>query len=222
VLVLLVKKHDGSWRFCVDYRALNQQTVKDKFPILVVEELLDGLKGAHYFTKLDLHFGYHQVCMHVEDIEKTAFRTHEGHFEFLVMPLGLTNASATFQSLMKSVLRPFLRKFVLVFFDDILIYSPNWSSHLQHLNAVFSALRANHLRLKLSKCSFARPTVTYLGHVISAAVVAMDQDKVAAITSWPQPRAARGLRRFLGLADYYCRFIQGFATVAAPLTKPLK
>ena len=160
--------------------------------------------------------------MHADDVEKTAFRTHEGHFEFLVMPFGLSNALATFQSLMNTVLRPFLRKFVLVFFDDILIYSPSWSTHLQHINAVLTALRDHHLRLKRSKCDFATTSVHYLGHVISAAGVAMNQEKVAAVATWPQPGNVRALRGFLCLAGYYRWFIKDYGSVAAPLTALLK
>ena len=176
-LVLLVRKCDGSWHFCVDYRALNIKTVCDKFPIPIVEGLLDELKSAVFFTKLDLRSGYHQARMHPDDIAKMAFRNHDGHFEFLVMPFGLTNALSTFQVLMNVVLQLFLCRCVLVFFDDILIFSRSWLEHLEHVRAVFLALRQHGLVLKRSKYSFGEQRIQYLGHVIADGVVAMDTDK---------------------------------------------
>jgi hypothetical protein len=176
--VLLVKKPDGSWRFCVDYRALNALTIKDAFPIPVVDELLDELHGACFFTKLDLRSGYHQVRMRPIDVHKTA---HDGLYEFLVMAFGLCNAPATFQAMMNDVLRPFLCRFVLVFFDDILIYNRTWADHLPYLRAVFGALQQHQLFVKRSKCAFAASSIAYLGHVGSAAGVAMDPAKVQAV-----------------------------------------
>jgi hypothetical protein len=195
------------------------KTVKDKFPIPVVEELLDELRGASFFTKLDLRFGYHQVLMHPDNVEMTAFRTHQGLFEFLIMPFSLTNAPAMFQALMSDVLRPFLRWFVLVFFDDILIYSSVWSEHLRHVHLVFEQLQAHKLYLKKSKCFFGARSVAYLGRVISADGVAMDGEKVQVVLSWPPPTTIRAVHAFLGLAGYYRRFIKDYGATVAPLTQ---
>jgi hypothetical protein len=220
--VLLVKKHDDSWRFCVDYRALNDKTIKDKFPIPVVNELLDKPHGTTFFTKLGLRSAYHQVHTHQGDVAKTVFRTHQGLFEFLVMSFGLTNSSATFQALMNDVLQPFLQRFVLVFFNDILIYSSSWSEHLRHIRIIFDKLQEHQLVLKRSKCFFGERSGGYLGHTISVDGVAMDKDKVQAVLTWIVPSSVCVVRVFLGLASYYCRFIKDYGTITAPLMKLLR
>jgi hypothetical protein len=156
--------------------------------------------------------------MDAADIEKTTFRTHHGHFEFLVMPFGLTNAQATFQALMNDVLHDLIRVFVLVFFDDILIFNHSWSSHLQHVRVVLQRLRKHNLAVKQSKCSFGATMVQYLGHVISVQGVAMDADKVEAVRAWPLPQTVRAIRGFLRLTGYYWKFIQSYGDIAAPLT----
>ena len=173
--------------------------MKEKLPILIINELLDELHAARYISKLDLRSCYHQIRIHPPNISKTAFCTHHGHYEFLVMPLELTNAPSTFQFLMNDIFKRYLRQFVLVFFDNILIYSSSWEDHLQHVKIILDILQSHNLFLKMEKCQFGQTQIKYLGHLIDVEAVSVDPQKVAAMMEWPKPKTPKALRGFLGL-----------------------
>lgn len=216
--VLFVKKKDGSMRMCIDYRELNKVTIKNKYPLPRIDDLFDQLQGASYFSKIDLRSGYHQLKVREEDVPKTAFRTRYGHYEFLVMPFGLTNAPAAFMDMMNRVCRSMLDKSVIVFIDDILVYSKSESDHVKHLREMLETLRQERLYAKFSKCEFWLRQVQFLGHTISCDGVSVDPSKIEAIQKWEQPKNASEVRSFLGLAGYYRRFIRDFSKIAVPLT----
>lgn len=220
--VTLAKKADGTWRFCVDYRKLNSLTKEAKYPLPRIEDCLDQLRGAVFFTKLDLRSGYWQVRVREEDVEKTAFRTHMGHHEFLVVPMGLQGAPSCFQRLMNHYFRAYLGKFVLVYLDDILIYSRTKEEHLQHIRLVLALLREKKLYAKSSKCDLFREEVSFLGFLVKAGLVSTDPRKVQVVKDWQPPKTVRELRSFLGLCNFYRKFVKDYAKIAKPLTDILK
>jgi len=217
--VLLVKKKDGSSRLCVDYRQLNKLTIKNKYPLPRIDDLLDQLRGAGVFSKIDLRSGYHQILVKLEDVQKTAFRSRYGHYEYVVMPFAVTNAPTVFVDYMNRIFRPYLDKFVVVFIDDILIYSRNKEEHAGHLRIVLEMLREHQLYGKLSKCEFWLDEVQFLGHVISSHGIVVDPSKVETVLKWERPRIVTEVRSFLGLAGYYRRFVEGFSKMVSPLTQ---
>ncbi|KAL0172892.1 hypothetical protein M9458_033203, partial [Cirrhinus mrigala] len=217
-----VGKNDGGLRPCIDYRQLNSQVIQQPYPLPLVPAALEELRGAQVFTKLDLRSAYNLVRIRAGDEWKTAFMTPTGHCEYRVMPYGLSISPSVFQTFMNEVFREFLHRFVIVYIDDILIYSRNMAEHRHHVQQVFHKLREHRLYLKLEKCEFHRPSVHFLGYIISAEGVQMDQGKISVIQEWPQPLTVKELQRFLGFANFYRRFIKDYSTITAPLTSLLR
>ena len=218
----MLKKKDGTLRLCVDYRKLNKMMVKNKYLLPKIDDLFDQLKGASVFSKIDLRSRYHQLRIKDVDVHKTTFRTRYGHYEFLVMPFGLTYAQTTFMDLMNCVFRPYVDRFVMVFIDDILVYSKDREDHDTHLLVVLEILRNEQLYEKLSKCEFWLREVSFLGHIVSEEGIQVNPKKIEIIIEWKPQRNVMEVRSFLGLAGYYRRFIKGFSMTAAPMTRLLQ
>jgi hypothetical protein len=217
-----VKKKDESLRLCIDYCPLNAVTIRNKYPLPRIDVLFDQLVGAKVFSKIDLRSGYHQIKIRASDIPKTAFSTRYGLYEYLVMSFGLTNVPSYFMYLMNSVFMPELDKFVVVFIDDILVYSKNKEEHAGHLHVVLQRLQEHRLYAKLSKCDFWLMEIKFLGHTISQAGIAVDPDKVQEVMNWKPPTTVCQIQSCLGLADYYRRFIPDFSRIAKPMTELFK
>jgi hypothetical protein len=220
--VLLVKKPDGSWRFCVDYRALNAITVKNGHALPRIDDLLDKIQGAKYFTSMDLLQGFYQLPLRESDRPKTAFKTTFGHYQFRVVSMGLSNSPSVFQRVMNQIFSNQLNKSVLIYLDDILIFSKTPEEHLQHIQEVFEACKANKLSLKTKKCHFFKQELKFLGHIISKEGIRPDPEKVEAVKNWPTPKNQHDVRSFLGLTTYFKRFIRGYAKIACALMELTK
>ncbi|KAH0651615.1 hypothetical protein KY284_031527 [Solanum tuberosum] len=216
--VLFLRKKDGSLRMCIDYRQLNKVTIENKYPLSRIDDLFDQLQGASYFSKIDIRSGHHQLRVRGDDIPKMAFRTRYGHYEFLVMSFVLTNALSAFMDLMNRVFRQYLDMFVIVFMEYILIYSRSENDHMDHLRIVLQVLKDQQLFAKFSKCEFWLRSVAFLGHIVSSEGIQVDPKKTDAVKSWPRPLTPSDIRSFLGLACYYRRFVEGFSSIASPLT----
>jgi hypothetical protein len=216
--VFFMKKKDGTLTLCIDFRQLNKVTVKNKYSLLRIDDIFDQLKDEKIFSKIDLRSGYHQVRIREEYIKNNAFRTRYGHYEFTVVPFGLSNAPVVFMFLMNGVFLEYLDKFVIVFLDGILIYSKSEEEHENHLRMVLKVLRDHQLYAKLSKCSFYQKKIHYLGHIISEDGIAVDPEKIEAIREWSVLKNVTKIRSFMGLVGYYRRFIEGFSKIAHPIT----
>jgi len=209
--ILFLEKKDGGLRLCTDYRDLNNVTIKNKYPLPRIDDLFDQLRNAYVFSKLDLRSGYHQLKVRAEDIEKTAFVSRYGHYEYTVVPYGLTNAPGVFMNLMNRLFMKYLDKFMVVFIDDILIFSKSKEEHAEHLRIILQILRENQLYAKFNKCEFWLDQVAFLGHIVSGRGVEVDPSKIESVMSWNRPTNPIEIRSFLGLAGYYRRFIKGFS-----------